>query len=278
MFYSGSDYAGWRALAERSETSDLDGQVRRLGEMFGFATSAHCRHRYLVEHFGQAFEPGEQGCGACDVCLNELPVLEHGQVVAQKILSCVVRCDQRYGAVLRGAETERIRRARHHELSTYGLLKAHTAREIRHWIEQLVGLDHLRVAEGQYPTLFLSESGVEVMKAERPVTLFASVKPASSGRKRKSLAELAAEEGAPPVDAALFEELRGLRRELALERGVPPYVIFNDRTLSLLASYKPRTPAEFLGVKGVGEKKAADLGPTFLAAIADYGLDAGEDE
>jgi ATP-dependent DNA helicase RecQ len=282
MFYSGSDYAGWRSLAERSETSDLDGQLRRLGQMFGFATSAACRHRYLVEHFGQAFEPGEDGCGACDVCLGEMPVLEDSQVVAQKILSCVVRCHQSFGAghvadVLRGADTERIRRIRHHELSTYGLLKDHTAREIRHWIEQLVGLDHLRVAEGPYPTLFLSETGVAVMKAEAPVTLFASVKPAASARKRRSLAELAAEEGAPPADQALFDELRDLRRQLAVERGVPPYVIFNDRTLSLLSSYKPRTPEEFLGIKGVGEKKAADLGPTFLAAIAEFGLDAGEE-
>jgi len=284
MFYSGSDYAGWRSLAERSETSDLEGQIRRLGQMFGFATSATCRHRFLVEHFGQSFEePEGAGCGACDVCLGELPIVEESQVVAQKILSCVVRCRQCYGAghvsdVLRGADTDRIRRAGHHELSTYGLLKEHSAREIRHWIEQLVGLDHLRVAEGRYPTLFLSEAGVEVMKAERPITLFASVKPASSARKRRSLAELAAEEGAPPVDAALFEELRELRRKLASERGVPPYVIFNDRTLSLLASYKPRTPEQFLAIKGVGEKKAKDLGALFLAAIADCDLDAGAGE
>ncbi len=282
LLFTGGDYAQWRSLAERSETSDLDGQLRRLGQMFGFATGAACRHRFLVEHFGQAFESGQAGCGACDVCLGELPTVADSQVVAQKILSCVVRCEQSFGAthvadVLRGAETERIRRARHDGLSTYGLLKGHTAREIRHWIEQLVGQGHLRVADGNYPTLYLSQSGVEVMRAERPATLFASVKPPTAGRKKRSLAELAAEEGAPPVDAALFEELRGLRRELAAERGVPPYVIFNDRTLSLLAGYKPRTPEQFLAIKGVGEKKAADLGSTFLAAIADYGLDAGED-
>ena len=278
MFYSGADYAGWRSLAEQGDTSDLEGQLQRLGEMFGFASGATCRHRFLVEHFGQQFEPhGEgPGCGACDVCLGELPLVEDSQVVAQKILSCVVRCRQSYGAghiadVLRGADTDRIRRAGHDQLTTYGLLENHSAREIRAWIDQLIGLGHLRVAEGRFPTLFLSEEGVEVMKAEREVSLFAPVQPkAGRARKKKSLAELASEEGAPPVDEALFESLRKLRRTLATERGVPPYVIFGDKTLALLASLKPDTPEALLGIKGIGEKKAADLGPLFLAAIADH--------
>ena len=289
LLFSGADYAQWRSLAERGDSPDLEGTLRRLGQMFGFATGASCRHKYLVEHFGQAFEAGASqggesgGCGACDVCLGELPLVEESVVVAQKILSCVVRCHQGYGAgyitdVLRGAETARIRRAGHDQLSTFGLLGEHSAREVRHWIEQLVGLDHLRVADGQYPTLSLSPTGVEVMRGEREIALFATVQPAGSGRKRRSLAELAAEEGGPPPDGALFEELRKLRRELAAERSVPPYVIFNDRTLSRLAAHKPRTPQAFLALKGIGEKKARDLGPTFLAAIADYETDAGVDE
>jgi ATP-dependent DNA helicase RecQ len=276
MFYSGADYAGWRSLAEMGEKNDLEGQLRRLGELFGFASGAQCRHRYLVEHFGQPFEPqGEgPGCGACDVCLGELPTVADSQVLAQKILSCVVRCRQSYGAthvadVLRGADTERVRRAGHDELSTFGLLKEHSAREIRHFIDQLIGLGGLRVTDGQYPTLFLSQEGVEMMKAEREVTLLAPLQPkAGRGRRKKSLAELASEEGAPPVDEGLFERLRTLRRDLAAERGVPPYVIFSDRTLALLASVKPATTRELLAIKGIGEKKAADLGPVFLEAIA----------
>ena len=281
MFYSGADYAGWRSLAEQGERADLEGQLQRLGEMFGFACGARCRHRFLVEHFGQEFQapgPEDEGCGACDVCLGELPLVEDSQVVAQKVLSCVVRCRQSYGAthvadVLRGANTERVRRAGHDELSTFGLLKEHSAREIRHFIEQLVAARALCVTEGQYPTLYLSEEGVEVMKAERPIALFAPIQPkAGRGRKKKTLAELASEEGAPPVDEALFERLRKLRRELASERAVPPYVIFSDKTLALLASVKPASPRELLAIKGIGEKKAADLGPLFLEAIAEAGV------
>ncbi|MDA1264284.1 MAG: RQC domain-containing protein, partial [Planctomycetota bacterium] len=222
--------------------------------------------------FGQAWT--RDSCGACDVCLGELDVLENGQVVAQKILSCVVRCDQRYGAghvadVLRGAQTQKLRACGHDQLSTYGLLKGHTTREIRTWIDQLVAAEHLSVASGDYPTLFLTKTGVEVMQGEREIELVQPKKVAAT-RKRAGTLEAAREEGAPEPDAGLFEALRTLRRNMARERGVPPYLLFNDRTLALMAGYKPRSTPEFLALKGVGERKAADLGPAFLGAVADY--------
>jgi len=285
LFYSGADYHGWKNLMERSaaespgysEPNELERGVARLGQMFRFASGATCRHRFLVEHFGGSWQGAEagdtdDGCGACDVCLGELKVAGDCAVLAQKILSCVVRCEQRYGAahvadVLRGADTAPIRMAGHERLSTYGLLKEHTAREIRGWIDQLVALEHLRVAPGQYPTLFLSRSGVEVMRAKREVTLFEMPQPSRS-RGRRSLAQLASDEGSPPVDEVLFERLRQLRRRLAAERGVPAYLIFSDRTLAGLASHQPDTRARLLAIKGVGERKATDLGGAFLAEIA----------
>ena len=104
------------------------------------------------------------------------------------------------------------------------------------------------------------------------VVLFALPHMAKSSKSRRSLAGLAAGaaggEPALPVDEALFEKLRTRRRELAHEKGVPPYVIFNDRTLEELAARRPRTPEEFRAIKGVGDKKAADLGPAFLDCIA----------
>jgi ATP-dependent DNA helicase RecQ len=173
-------------------------------------------------------------------------------VLAQKILSGVARCEQRYGAahvsdVLRGADTAAIRRAGHDRLTTYGLLRESSLSEVRGWIDQLVGQELLRVAGDRYPVLVLSRAGVEVLKGEREVTLFAL-----------------------PRHAALFDALRELRRTLARERGVPPYLVFNDRTLAQLAARKPRTDVEFRAIKGVGEKKAADLGPAFLARIAEH--------
>ncbi len=287
MLYAGADYYGWRSLAERSAQEsqaagapvDPEEQARalaRLGEMYGFATSAVCRHRFLVEHFGQAWTPPSdtgEGCGACDVCLRELNVLADAQRTAQMILSCVARCGQRWGAqhiadVLRGGDTERIRAAGHDKLSTFALLKAHNAREIRHWIDQLVALGHLRVADGQFPTLGLSESGVEAMFARVPVTLFALPATPAKPKRSRSGGTTAAADAPLDFDDALFQRLRALRRRLAAERGVPPYLIFGDRTLQELAAAKPTRVEQLRGIRGIGEVKLRDLGAVFAAEIA----------
>ncbi len=285
MLYSAADYHGWKGLMTRgaeeataagaqNAMAELDASLTRLGQVLSFASGAVCRHKYLVEHFGERWSSKPEGCGACDVCLGELRPIDEPKIVAQKILSCVVRCEQRYGAaqiadVLRGANTERVRRANHDKLSTYGLLRQNEAREIRHWIDQLVALEHLRVANGEYPTLFLSQTGVEVMRGERNVALFALPKLSKASKTKQSVAAVAGlstEAGA--IETQLFERLRALRRRLAQEKGVPPYLIFNDRTLAELAARRPKTTAEFRQVKGVGDRKAEELGAIFLDEIA----------
>ena len=285
MLYAGADYFGWRSLAERSARDaeaagapvDAEEQARalaRLGEMYGFATSAVCRHRFLVEHFGQAWKPpAGDGCGACDVCLRELSVLADGVRTTQMILSCVARCGQRWGAqhiadVLRGGDTERIRQMGHDRLSTFGLLQGHATREIRHWIDQLVALGHLRVAEGSYPTLSLTESGALAMKGRVPVTLFALPAPPAKPKRARGAASAGGAEAPLDFDGALFQRLRALRRRLAAERGVPPYLIFGDRTLQELAARRPTRVDQLRGIRGIGEAKLRDLGAIFVAEIA----------
>ncbi len=285
MLYSAADYHGWKNLMTRSAeeaaaaggttvSSELDASLARLSQMLFFAGGAVCRHKFLVEHFGGSLEQRADGCGACDVCLGEMRPIDDPKIVAQKILSCVVRCEQRYGAaqiadVLRGANTERVRRAGHDQLSTYGLLRQHDAREIRHWIDQLLGMEHLRVTDGQYPTLFLSQSGVEVMRGERAVALYALPKLTKAAKSRTSAAALAGlSADADATKLVLFERLRALRRRLAQEKGVPPYLIFNDRTLAELAERRPKNAEEFLRIRGVGDRKVQELGECFLAEIA----------
>ena len=281
LFHSGSDYFSWKGLIERSHAEARargepvdpvarEGSLERLGEMRNFAVRLVCRHRQLVEHFGQAWTNGAD-CGACDVCLGELEAVVDGTILAQKILSAVARCEQRYGAAhvcdhLRGADTAALRRAGHDQLPTHGLLRDHAQAEVRGWIDQLVGLDHLRISGDRYPVLVISPTGVEVLKRQREVTMLALPVERPKKPRRERRTEVA--EDLPPVDGELFERLRALRRTLAHDRGVPPYLIFNDRTLVELAARKPRTPEEFRTVKGVGDKKAADLGPAFLACIA----------
>jgi ATP-dependent DNA helicase RecQ len=285
LLHSGADFHGWSTLMERgSEDGPPDPEalgmaLERLREVWNFASGARCRHRFLAEYFGQAEEfkadHPDGKCGACDVCLGEVEVAADSQVIAQKILSCVVRSGQRFGAqhvvdVLRGARTQRVVSYGHEELSTFGLLADHAARDVRAFVDQLVGLGCLSVTTGRYPTLFLTKEGVEAMRAEREVVLHVPARAPASRRRR---AAAGGDEAADlsPADARLFEHLRSVRRALAREREVPPYLIFNDRTLVEMAAARPDSPAAFLGLKGVGEKKAADLGPRFLAEIAGFG-------
>lgn len=284
LFYSGADYHGWKQLQERSaaearangvEIDPLEAQnaVARLSEMYGWATSAICRHKFLVEHFGQSFTPPEgdaHGCGACDVCLGEFAAVGDSQRVAQMILSCVVRCQQRYGAshvtdVLCGVASEKLKSLGHDQLTTFGLLRQHDPRQVRHWIEQLVGLELLVTAPGRYPTLSLTAAGVEVMHARAPITLFEIPQLPRARRSRRAPVPSDVE-----YDTTLFDKLRQLRRRLASERSVPPYMIFGDRTLQELAAVQPTELDELRGVRGVGAKKLEDLGELFLAAIREH--------
>jgi ATP-dependent DNA helicase RecQ len=285
LFYSGADYHGWKQLQERSaaearangveiDPNEAQNALARLSEMYGWATSAICRHKFLVEHFGQAWTPqeavapnGGAGCGACDVCLGELATVADSQRIAQMILSCVVRCEQRYGAshvtdVLCGVADEKLKSVGHDKLTTFGLLRQRDPRQVRHWIEQLVGLELLVTAAGRYPTLSLTRAGVEAMHARLPVTLFEIPQLPRSRRSRRPAVPSDIQ-----YDETLFEKLRQLRRNLASERGVPPYMIFGDRTLQELAALQPTDVDELRGVRGVGAKKLDDLGPLFLEAI-----------
>ena len=229
-----------------------------------FAGSVVCRHSSLVEYFGQSLDG--DNCGACDVCLGELDQVDDALEIGQKILSSVVRQDQRFGAdytvkVLRGSSDQRILDNRHDDLSTYGLLADSDVRAVRGWVEQLVAQGFL-AKTGEYNVLTVTESGRSLLRGDVTPRL---LKPAARAAKvRKSRAHDDSWEG---VDRDLFERLRELRRRLADEKSVPAYVVFGDASLRDMARKKPGTPTEFLDVHGVGQKKAADYGELFLAAI-----------
>ena len=264
LLYTGGDYGRWRAILEGSDSEPTEGAWRSLQAMQEFAGSVVCRHSSLVEYFGQSLDG--DNCGACDVCLGELDQVDDALEIGQKILSSVVRQDQRFGAdytvkVLRGSSDQRILDNRHDDLSTYGLLADSDARAVRGWVEQLVAQGFL-AKTGEYNVLMVTESGRSLLRGDVTPRL---LKPAARAAKaRKSRAHDDSWEG---VDRALFERLRELRRQLADEKSVPAYVVFGDASLRDMARKKPGTPEEFLDVHGVGQKKAADYGELFLAAI-----------
>ena len=171
--------------------------------------------------------------------------------------------------VLRGSDSDKLKAQRHDELSTYGLLSDSSVGELRGHIAQLLDQGHLLQEGDRYPVLHVTTKGRELLRGEIDCELFRQHRPEPARvRRRKSGQAIHSWEG---VDRELFEALRELRREIAAERKVPPYVIFHDNTLREFARLRPASADQLLAVYGVGEKKAEDLGPRFLSAIASHG-------
>ena len=248
-----------------------DARRALLRDMERYAAAVGCRHQHLVSYFGETPEKGD--CAACDYCLDELEAVPEPAVLARKILSCVARVGQRFGAgyvvgVLRGAATEQIAARGHDRLSTFGLLRDAAVPELRGYIEQLLAHGLLRQTDGEFPVLELGQAGVALLKdasAVPDLLLARQRRPAPGRLPRRARIE---DEAWQDVDRDLFERLRTTRLEIARARGVPPYVIFHDTTLREMARLKPASVSELLDVRGVGAKKAEDLGPAFVAVIA----------
>lgn len=282
LLYSGADFHGWKGLMEREgDAVDLEPSLARLGEMYGAASSGRCRHRLLTEYFGQ--DDAEKGpCGACDVCLGEVPLLDDATMVARKILSCVYRVGQRFGAghvvdVLRGSGKERVQQLGHTELSTFGLLQDMDQATLRGAIDQLVGRGLLAIEGGEYPVLRLTPASGPVLRGEADVTLLAPVLPTARKRSGKLVQKSAVDdrlEDLSASDRAVFEDLRTLRRDIARKGRLRPYQVFPDATLIAFAEERPGDLSALLEIKGVGEKKAEQFGEVFLARLRELELDA----
>ena len=271
LLYSAADVLRWESLIEKSaldaaEPADVIAAARTLlDQIRRFSGSLNCRHKQLSEYFGQGYT--KSNCEACDVCLNEVEGIEDGTVTAQKILSCVARAGERFGAehivdVLLGANTERVRRWRHEELSTYALMKGTPRPTLTNMLYQLIDNGLLERSADERPVLRLNDASRQVLRGQRPVQL---LQPRTKIKKTRI-----AEESWAEVDSGLFERLRNLRRQLATERGVPAYVLFNDATLREMARLRPGSPSSLLEIRGVGERKLADIGDRFLDAISTY--------
>jgi ATP-dependent DNA helicase RecQ len=274
LVYSTADFMKWRLMLERNgELTDASRKLLR--DIERYAASVGCRHRHLVTYFGDTYERTD--CSACDYCLDELETAADPVVLARKILSCVVRVGQRFGVahvsnVLCGSDIEAVTSRRHQELSTFGLLRDAPVPEVRGYVEQLIAHGFLRQTDDAFPVVALTERGVALLKnpdGEADLVLARQRRPVKDRVARRSRIE---SESWQDVDRDLFERLRAVRLEIARSRGVPPYVIFHDTTLRELARLRPTTIEALHGIRGVGARKAQDLGETFLAAIRDASL------
>jgi len=257
------------SLREAGASEELIAAQRtQLEEMSRYCRTPMCRHRGLAEYFGETY-PGDS-CDACDVCLGDTDNVPDAKIVSQKILSCVHRVGERYGVnylvdVLTGSQSADIQRRGHATLSTYGILKDVSKSQLKDWIYQLVGQGAVDLEGDEYPILKLNAHSREVLFGKREPRLLRS-----AVKKEKVRARASALPDDFEYDQGLFDQLRKVRRDVAAQHSVPPYIVFSDRVLAELSARRPSNRENLLRCSGIGETKAEAYGSTFLQAIQQY--------
>ena len=276
LLYSPQDVFTNRFLIEKSEdnpelTEEEQYMVRekdfeRLKQMTLYCTTNDCLRKFILKYFG---DKADNYCGKCSNCLTQFETIDI-TVDTQKILSCIIKTGQRYGKkmicdVLRGSKNERLLRFKLDNQSTYGIMKDSSEKRIRNIIEHLEQIGFIFSEGGEYPVLKVSATSYGVLKGKSPL----SMKIPKEQKKEPKPAVKAADINAV-IDKDLLDELKQLRRKLAIEKNVPAYIIFSDATLTDMCKKLPMTSEEFLTVSGVGKTKLAQYGEIFLETINNY--------
>ncbi len=271
MVYGLQDVVRMRQMVDQSEAGDEHKRIERmkLDALLGWCEVTACRRRALLEYFGDSLE---EDCGNCDICLTP-PKTWDGTEEAQKLLSCVYRTGQRFGAghvidVLRGKETDKVQRNRHDQLSTFGIGEDRSVAQWRSILRQVMVQGHLYADAERYGALRLTPRSRPLLRGEERIRLREDPPPKRAVAKtaRAPAYEIPAE------DEPLWEALRELRMKLCREADVPPYVIFHDSTLREMVRLRPSSPQELLALQGVGEKKLERYGEAFLGVLRDHGV------
>ena len=276
LLFSYGDIPKIRFFIDKMDDPDEKKRTLRcLNDVVAYAANHVCRRRQLLGYFGETYP--DPACGTCDICAGEVARTEATRE-AQMVLSAIVRTGERFGIghiidVVVGADTDRIRSLGHDQLKTYGVGRDRDKRYWRRVVDALLGAGLVEMAGNEYPTLALLPPAREVLGGRQQVYLTEEAPSVRRSKKKKKSS--AAPDFAPSgSDAALFELLRQARYQMAKELGVPPYVIFTDRTLHEMARLPPTTPDHPLETSGVGASKLARFGQDFLALIKTSGVES----
>jgi ATP-dependent DNA helicase RecQ len=265
LFYSSGDAVKIRRFIDDKPTlAERQIALRQLRDMTDWAESTTCRRRALLAYFDEQFVGQDGPC--CDICRTPVEMVD-GTIPAQMLMSCAKRTGERFGAahlidILRGSRGEKVLSYRHDQLSTYGIGKERSKDEWHHITRELARSGYIHVSPDQFATVTITPRGNTALFKREPIQLAAYRPPPAAGRARNAAGADANEE--------LFEELRALRKRLADERGVPPYVVFYDTTLHQMVADLPTTIESFGRISGVGQQKARDYANVFTAVIAAY--------
>ena len=295
LFSPGDRVKQMRFIDEKPDPKEREIARAQLEQMIHYAEVATCRREFLLGYFGEKFQPAQfrssrreeaptskseldqslltsaategVNCGGCDNCLAPRQTWD-GTLAAQKFLSCVYRIREKSGfgvglqhvvEVLSGADTEKVRKFGHQSLSTYNIGGEHTRAEWGTIGRELVRLGFLFQNAEKFNIVELTDEGRAALKSRQKVTLTRPVAPTEPAKHR--IGEIA-------CDEVLFGKLRELRKQLADERGVPPYIVFSDVSLRQMARFYPANDREFSRISGVGDRKLREFGAVFLGEIA----------
>ncbi|KGP92558.1 ATP-dependent DNA helicase [Pontibacillus chungwhensis BH030062] len=257
LLFSARDIQLQKFLIEQSlmEEEKKTEEYQKLQQMVNYCHTDKCLQEYMLTYFKDPFR--HEPCGMCSNCLHTGEIKDITRE-SQIILSCVKRMNERYGSgmvakVVKGSKSQKVMETRFHKLSTYGLLSDLKEKDIMQMIQFLVAEGYLAVEDGKFPLLRLTQESLAILKGEETVQMI--IENASKAHQELD------------VNEDLFENLRMLRKRLAEEHKIPPYVVFSDATLKELCQAKPKTKSEMLQVKGVGEKKFEQYGVLFLEAL-----------
>lgn len=255
LLYAPQDVQTQRFLIDQTDDRErVSSELQKLQSMVDYCHTENCLQQYIVNYFG---EVSEETCGKCSNCKDDRENYDV-TVDCQKVLSCVIRMGQKFGKtmvaqVLVGSKNQKIRSFGFAKLSTYGLLKDMTIKEVTNFMEFMIAEELLAVNQGTMPTIYVTKKGKDVLLANLKVL------------KKRAVATRQISNTDP-----LFEKLRIVRKKLADEANVPPFVIFSDKSLRDMCAKRPTSTQEFLDINGVGENKLEKYGDVFLKAIAEF--------
>ena len=255
LLYSSQDVQVQRFLIDQSsDRTRMNQELEKLQQMVDYCHTENCLQEFILKYFG---EIETEVCGRCGNCLDSRTSIDVTKE-AQMVMSCMIRMGQRFGKtltaqVLTGSRNKKVTEMGFDKLTTYGIMKEKSSKEVSDFIEFLISQELIAIEQGQFPTLYVAPKGKDILLGKEKVHRRETVKVREISK-----------------DDHLFESLREVRRAIAERENVPPFVIFSDAALKDMCAKLPRTSEDFLGVSGVGELKLQKYGLEFIQAIRQF--------
>lgn len=264
MLFSRQDIVTNKYLISHSGEENYQNRYNKLNEIIDYSNTSKCLRKFILEYFGE--KPTFEKCNYCSNCNSSFEISDI-TIDSLKIFSCIKRMQERYGInlitdVLKGSDTEKIRKLKFNTLSTYGIMSNYRKETIKEIISYLIADDYIKNTNDEYPVLVLTSKGIDVIRNNKKVIINKKIE-------RKEITKNSPEKD-NIYDFNLFEILRKVRLEIASRENVPPFIIFGDVTLKEMAKSSPITEEEMLKISGVGNYKLNKYGRYFLAAIKEY--------